>query len=241
MQTFRILIVEKETTIASRLAIHLRKWGYQITAVTPNTRQAERSYLSDRPDLVLIDLPEHQPEENIALARFIRRQKKSCPFIFLSSRPDREQIELIKETLPAGFVNKPIHLPLLQASVVLALHKHNQSSAEEVAGPALTLTQRENKEVLPLKQILYLEADHVYVQVHTAEGKRILQRRSLTDLLEQLPAKDFLQTHRSFAVNVKQLSRWDNKYVYLGDQAIPLSRSRRKEVLAFLGTLEGRC
>ncbi|MCB0632601.1 MAG: response regulator transcription factor [Saprospiraceae bacterium] len=236
MQIHRILIAVPQTAVAKLLRSHLQQWGYRIIEIATSRREAEELYKITQPHLTLIDLSDEHPEEGVAFARFVRSQKNVSPFIFLSYTPDRRLIELIKETLPAGFVSKPVNAQLLHASIVLALHKH---AAQQPTGPALTLTRGDDTQIIPLKKILYLEADHIYVQVHTAEGKRILQRRSLTDLMDQLPAGDFVQTHRSFAVNIRLLSRWDNKFVYVGEHAVPLSRSRRKEVLAVLSGVAG--
>lgn len=231
MQVFRILIQTPNAAISQHLSYHLRLWGYQILGITSSLRQARQLYIDQQPDLTLIDLPAIRPDDGVALASFIKKQEISKPFIFLSQAPNRSLIELIKETLPAGFVTKPIQPDLLQASVILALHKH---ASEQHVPPSIKVMEGERTKVLPIQKILYLEADHVYVQMHTAGGKRIMQRRSLTELLEKLPAEDFVQTHRSFAVNVHQLSHWDSKYVYVGEHAVPLSRSRRKAVLAML-------
>lgn len=236
MQSFRILIQTPTSSISQHLSTHLRSWGYKIVGTANSYEQACQMYLEQQPDLSLIDLPTGCPSEGVALAGFIKKQENSQPFIFLSKGPDRQLIELIKETLPAGFITKPIRPELLQASVILALHKH---ASQHRFASGIKLMEGEYTKVLPLQKILYLEADHVYVHLHTAEGKRILQRRSLTELLDSLPADDFVQTHRSFVVNVRQLSHWDNKHVYVGEQAVPLSRSRRKAVLARLSAMAG--
>ena len=62
----------------------------------------------------------------------------------------------------------------------------------------------------------------------------VIQRSSLKDLLGQLPPDQFIQTHRSFAINIKRVSHWDTEYIYFNDKEIPVSRNRRKEVFSLL-------
>lgn len=231
MQTFKILIAENDIASAEEIKKHLTQWGYQVVSIATSRREAEQLYRHEQPDLTLINMHLKSYGAGVELAHFIRRQAQSGPFIYLASALNRQEIELVKPTLPAGFLSKPLQPELLYANVEIALLRY---SAQQPAVPVLTLSEGDNHHILPLTNILYLEADHVYVQVYTADGEKILQRRSLTDLLEQLPAGQFVQTHRSFVVNIEQLNRWDKQYVYVRDQAVPLSRGRRKEVLAAL-------
>ena len=64
---------------------------------------------------------------------------------------------------------------------------------------------------LPYSEILFLEADHIYVKVHTKSYGPIIQRNSLKELLELLPKDKFLQTHRSYIVNLEMVTSWDNE------------------------------
>ena len=87
---------------------------------------------------------------------------------------------------------------------------------------------------LAIEDILYLEADHVYVNIVLHNKTKILQRSSLKEVLNQLPYDKFIQTHRAFAVNTSHIDNWDNGNVYIKNSAIPMSRSRRKEVITML-------
>lgn len=228
MSTFRILIAEHETTTVSRIEKQLCQWGYNLVYQATSRSEAEQLYKLKKPDLTLINMHLRRYGEGIQFAHFIRRRTHNHPIIYMAEDLDRRQLELAKPTLPAGFLFKPIQPDLLYANVEIALHKF---ASQPAVGPVLMLNDGEESYPLPVNSILYLEANHVYVQVHMTNGQKILQRRALSDLLEQLPPTQFIQTHRSFAVNIKELTRWDKQHVYVDGRAVPLSRGRRNEVL----------
>ena len=60
--------------------------------------------------------------------------------------------------------------------------------------------------VVPIDEVLYLQADGDYVQVVTPQG-RFLKEQTLKSFAEQLPPERFARVHRSVLVNVEAISR----------------------------------
>ncbi|MDX9748369.1 MAG: LytTR family DNA-binding domain-containing protein [Paludibacter sp.] len=60
--------------------------------------------------------------------------------------------------------------------------------------------------VVPIGEVLYLQADGDYVQVVTPKG-RFLKEQTLKSFGEQLPPESFVRVHRSILVNVEAISR----------------------------------
>lgn len=81
---------------------------------------------------------------------------------------------------------------------------------------------------LPLKDIVYIEALENYVMITTV-SERLTTRSTLKDMLSQLPEKDFLRVHKSFAVNASYISSVGRIHIIMkiGSKEIPLSRSYR--------------
>lgn len=69
---------------------------------------------------------------------------------------------------------------------------------------------RKQKIVLPYKQLLYVEARAHYLVIYRTHQKPIEIRCRISDILEKLPDKLFIQCHRGFVVNmlyVRNVSR----------------------------------
>lgn len=88
---------------------------------------------------------------------------------------------------------------------------------------------------LPLKDIVYIEALENYVTITTL-SERITTRCTLKDLLSQLPEKDFMRVHKSYAVNLRHISSISSTGIYMKGipRDIPLSRSFRDPLFSAL-------
>jgi two-component system LytT family response regulator len=62
--------------------------------------------------------------------------------------------------------------------------------------------------IIPLTDIHFLEAADDYVKIHTKEGA-FLKNRTMSHFEKQLDPQQFVRTHRSYMVNVQQITRID--------------------------------
>lgn len=62
--------------------------------------------------------------------------------------------------------------------------------------------------IIPVSEIRYLEAADDYVKIHTDEGG-FLKNKTMGFFETTLPPNEFVRTHRSFIVNVKEITRID--------------------------------
>ena len=93
--------------------------------------------------------------------------------------------------------------------------------------------------IIPVHDIYYLEAADDYVKIHTPEGY-FLKNKTMNHFEQVLDAAHFVRSHRSFIVNIQQITRIDpyekdNHVAVLRSGAkVPVSRngySKLKEVL----------
>lgn len=90
---------------------------------------------------------------------------------------------------------------------------------------------------ISLKDILFLQSEHVYVRIYLKNGEQLLERNSLGSLLGQLPATRFMRVHRSFVINLRQVDRWTSGSLFIADFDIPISRTYKKQVLQRLNEM----
>lgn len=93
--------------------------------------------------------------------------------------------------------------------------------------------------IIPVHDVLYLEAADDYVKIHTPEGY-FLKNKTMNHFEQSLDGEQFVRSHRSYIVNVQQITRIDpyekdNHIAILRSGAkVPVSRSgygKLKEVL----------
>lgn len=94
--------------------------------------------------------------------------------------------------------------------------------------------------IIPLTEIQYLEASDDYVKIVTAEGS-FLKKSTMSYFENVLDAGVFIRTHRSYIINIQQITRIDpyekeNHIAILKSGAkIPVSRSGYPKLKAMLG------
>jgi DNA-binding LytR/AlgR family response regulator len=228
MNPFRIMIVEDHPNHVDQIKKCSIDLGYQVVGIAQSCQEAKQLYVRVQPDITLVDIHLKKCLSGIKFVEFIRDQPQHGPFIYLFSQLNSRAISLSNKTFPAGYLEKPVRKEVLNATIELAMQQHKRPPQ------TIMVSEGRDKHVIAIDDILFLEADHIYVQVNMAQGKKIIHRGSLSDLLEKLPAEQFIKTHRSYVVNLDKVSSCKQQYVYIQSRAIPLSRSRRKAVLCRL-------
>jgi two-component system LytT family response regulator len=94
--------------------------------------------------------------------------------------------------------------------------------------------------IIPVSTVLYLEGADDYVKIHTAEGS-FLKKKTMAFFENGLPQSQFVRTHRSYIVNIQEVSRIDpyekeNHLAILRSGAkIPVSKAGYLKLRAVLG------
>ncbi|NCD70874.1 LytR/AlgR family response regulator transcription factor [Mucilaginibacter agri] len=78
--------------------------------------------------------------------------------------------------------------------------------------------------IIPVNDVLYLEADDDYVSVHTAEGS-FLKNKTMSFFEKVLDTRQFVRVHRSYIVAIDQITRIDP---YEKDSHIAILKSGAK-------------
>jgi DNA-binding LytR/AlgR family response regulator len=79
--------------------------------------------------------------------------------------------------------------------------------------------------------VRYIEAMQNYCIVHTS-ARKLITYITLGGLEEKLPKNTFLKVHKSFIVNVDQITALDGSDLFIGKVQIPVSRTLKDEVMA---------
>ncbi|MEO1625948.1 MAG: response regulator, partial [Bacteroidota bacterium] len=167
MSSYRILIVEDEVLIADNIKRYLTRKGHQVVGMAISYDEAVELFSQQLPDICLLDIKLSGHKSGIDVAHFIEQQPHNCPFIYLTSQMDAQTIEMAKATLPAGYLSKPIHKEGLFATLEIDMHKQQMSEEKK---PSIPLFDGTQTHLVELKDILFLQSDHIYLQVYLSAG-----------------------------------------------------------------------
>ncbi len=121
----RILIVEDERITAEDLHDILTEMGYHVTAIVSSGEEAIREAEQNPPDLALMDIRIKGDMDGTETARVLS-ERFDIPVVYLTAHADRETLQRAKRAKPLGYIVKPFQESELQASVEIALHRHQQ-------------------------------------------------------------------------------------------------------------------
>ena len=74
-----------------------------------------------------------------------------------------------------------------------------------------------------LEDIIYIEGMREYIQIHTKNDPPVMTLMSMKKIEEFLPEDKFLRVHRSFIVNLSQITTVERNRIVFGKKYIPVS------------------
>lgn len=240
------MIVEDEPIFADRLELLIEDLGYEHLISVDNSMAALAQMFVKPPDLILMDINIVGELDGIQLAEKIN-EKQLTPIIFITSFRDKATFDRALKTGPVAFLLKPFDELQLQRSIELAVQQLGSSKqttgSEEwiedfVAGNFLFIKVRNKLVKVYVPDIYYGEADGQYSTLHTKDRKFVI-RIGLGELLDHFPAAQFLQTHRSYFVNLSRVEEVDlqESILSIGKYQVPISRRFKEHLVKRLPSL----
>lgn len=191
-------------------------------------------------DLIFLDI--QMPDlTGIEFARVLDKKEGRTPKIIFTTAFNHFALEGYKVDA-LDYLLKPFNYEeFLRAatkgqSYVELVHKASQSSSPaELRDDFLFLKVEYQMYRILYQDILYMEGLKDYVKVHLkGEPKPLLSLISLKALEDKLPASKFMRVHRSYIVNLDQISAITKNSIQIDGQHIPVSDQYKDSFNQFL-------
>jgi len=128
MKRKKILIVEDEKIVAFDIRNTILKFGYDVTKIVSNEKDAINSVSEQKPDLILMDILLEGEKTGIDAAHKIK-DTFGIPLIFLTAHISDENLDQAKEVEPYGYLMKPFEEHELHAILEMTFHKIKTETA----------------------------------------------------------------------------------------------------------------
>lgn len=237
MSKLSIYIIEDEALYANQLMMLVDELDYDLAGMADNSDTALVEVGKLNPDLLLVDIRVNGTMDGIELLSRITEEKK-IPAIFITSFTDKETFDRAKAVNPYAYLSKPFNAHDLQRTIELAIQSKVEQKPANWEGDiafqgAFFIKNRHKLEKVAIDDILYLEVEDRYSTVFTEQGKKYVLRMSMGDVQKKLPEKTFFRTHRKYSVNLSKVKSFDlqDNLLYVGEEAVPISRSNKEELL----------
>lgn len=218
MEQLKVFIVEDELP-AQKL---LEKWILSIPelvliGIYADGFSALKAIQLEKPDLVFLDI--EMPKLN---GLEILELLDDPPQIIFTTAYHEYAVKAF-ELSAVDYLLKPFSLERFKQAIDKALSARKSSILNLIKSlPELKAAQHEhrpldrivvkegvNVHVIPVSEILFIEAQDDYVMIHTKERK-YLKLASLRSLNDGLSKQQFVRIHRSFIVNISEISKIGN-------------------------------
>jgi two-component system LytT family response regulator len=246
----RALIVDDEPLARRSVRRFLRNHGdIQVSGECGDGQAAVASILSDRPDLVFLDV---QMPEMDGFAVVDRVGAERMPVTIFVTAYDRYALRAF-DANALDYLLKPFGKERFERALARA-RERIAGDSNSAAVERILRAQRDYLERLPVaengrivfvnvRDIHWIEAAGNYARLHVGTHSHEM-RETLSNLERKLNPKDFLRIHRSTIVNlhrIKEVQPWFHGYhLVLLDNGQELRMSRYQQEVAERLGLRGR-
>lgn len=237
MKTKKVLIVEDEPIIAADLSVQLKKAGMEVLETLEDGQSTLDFVDHTKPDVLILDINLFGSLDGIDVANQINK-KKNIPIIFLTSNTDNKTFQRAKLTYPHAFLSKPFRISDVLHAIELALGQDEQSDENDTQymDDRVFIRNKNSLEKVLHNDILYIVADGAYSTIVT-EHKEYILSQTLKKTDKKITSKHLIKVHRSYIVNIHNVDRISEGYLYIGKHKIPVGRSHRDNFLKLFQTI----
>lgn len=232
----QVLIVDDEPIAQDILETYIAKVpGLQLAGKCRNALEAFQAINKQQIDLVLLDI--NMPE--ITGMDFIKTLKNP-PLVIFTTAYTEYAIESY-EMNAIDYLLKPVSFERFLKAVNKVQELSGRSTApagEQPTAPTENhvFIKADNKLLrIDLKQLWFAEGLKDYVQLWTAQGKKVVHStmKNLEDSLAPYP--NFVRVQKSYIVNIDYISEVQGNSITIQGQSITIGSMYREQVIAILG------
>jgi len=190
----------------------------RLSGVCNNTIEAI-SELNRNPTIDLLFLDINMPK--ISGLSFYKSLQHPPLVIFTTAYPEYALEGF--EVNATDYLLKPFSFDRFFIAVNKAVEKINSKTSRTTQEDFIIIKSDKKLHKITLNDIYYIEAFGDYVKVHL-ENSCLLTYSTFSKMLDSLPNKNFIQTHKSFAVNLSKMTLIDGNQVVLDQMKVPVGQ-----------------
>ena len=180
-------------------------------------------------DLLVLDI-EMGEISGMDAAKRIRRVDKNVKIIFVTAY--EQYIRDAFDVSAMYFLDKPIESRKLEKLFRRCIREYREENYA-IFISVFNQRQVEEKIMLLVKDILYIESYIRHVVIHTVDGKEYKTKGKISEYEKELRSRNFVRTYMSFLVNVRYIRSISKEELGLkyGDIEINIPLSRKQKSL----------
>lgn len=217
------IIIEDEIPAQKLVERYISKLPeLRLIAAFQSALEANRFIKNNAVDLVFLDI--NLPD--ISGIQYIKTLSNPPRIIMTTAYPEHAAESFELDTI-CDYLVKPFSFERFLKAINKV--KRDYGAQEEISASlieeeSIFINIDKTLHKVKLREILYIESDRNYITLQTNGGKFTLID-SLKNWIEKLPQEDFIQVHKSYIVNCKQIGKITGNVVFLEKDRIPVGRT----------------
>jgi DNA-binding LytR/AlgR family response regulator len=219
----KAIIVDDEPRAIDLLKSYLEHFSsIELVATFRNGLKAYEYISKERVDLVFLDI--NMPHvSGISLSKMLP-ENLQVVFTTAYSEFAVESYEI----QAIDYLVKPISLERFTKSISRILSQYKPAVEREADNQVIHVKSGFETFRLDAQTIQFLQKDGNYMFYH-CDNQKIIARETIQESLQKLPIT-FMQTHKSYIVNIKKIVSYDKNTLNMGKDKIPVSESFRASI-----------
>lgn len=207
---YKAVIIDDEPLACELVKEYLNGFAdIECMAVCHDGFEGLKAISTHKPDLVFLDvqMPKITGFEMLELL-------DDAPSVIFTTAFDQYALKAF-EAQAVDYLLKPFSLDRFKQAVTRFLERgvdagraQTEKLLQDQKLERLVVRDDSRIRIIPLQDISFLEAEDDYVHIHSSHGK-FTKKKTLSSYQDQLPASLFLRVHRSYLVNMQQITRID--------------------------------
>ncbi|MDG1015220.1 MAG: LytTR family DNA-binding domain-containing protein [Flavobacteriaceae bacterium] len=157
----------------------------------------------------------------------------STPKIIITSHDESQAFKAFEYHI-IDFISKPVNKNRFDKAISRVIYEMKiTNNFQGHDSEHIFVKSNLKKRKIYLNEIKWIEALGDYVKLITND-KSFVILSTMKAFEKELPKKIFLRIHKSYIVNLKKVERYDSKHVEIEKIKLPLSRTRKSELVQAL-------
>lgn len=225
MELINCIIIEDDELQTLNYKIFLEKQDIKILGTYKTVQSGLKSLKIKNPSFVLLDL---YLGENSGLKIAEELHKTGIPYIIITGYPKEAIVEKAFKLNAEAILTKPFD----EIALSYAIQKIKDKLSNKEYQKFFYVRDKSKLTRVFHTSILYIMTDGNYSTIITPEKKYVV-KKSMRNLLKELPEETFIQTFRNITINyknVKNVNWQSNTLTLLNDVELPIGKKYRQSI-----------
>jgi two-component system LytT family response regulator len=228
----RCLAIDDEPYAVQQIADYIRRTPFlELSGKCSNAFEAMEKINSEKIDLIFVDI--NMPE--MSGMDFVKTMNKG-PMVVFTTAYSQYAVESYKVDA-IDYLLKPVtYEDFLRAANKAASSRSNANNQYNETVPDQFFVNADGKVIrINIDDIDFIESMSEYMKICLRNRSQVITLMRLKTLEEFLPSSSFMRVHRSYIVNLKNITTIErNRIVFYGNVYIPISEQYKADFKRFI-------